>query len=165
MSTLPFDPLRALEVLHRHGVRFIVIGAFSAVVQGYPLPTYDLDVTPAPEPDNLARLAEALLELDARLRVPTGDPVPFPVDAKMLRQGTTWTLVTDAGPLDLVFEPAGTGGFGDLRRHALEVTVGGVPVLLASLGDVIRMKEVANRRKDVAQLPGPPRHARGYSRA
>jgi hypothetical protein len=61
--------------------------------------------------------------------------------------------VTNAGPLELVVEPAGTGGFDDLRRDAIEETVGGVPVLLASLRDVIRMKEAANRPKDMAQLP------------
>jgi hypothetical protein len=148
-----FDPIRALEVLHRHEVRFIVVGAFSAVVQGGPLPTFHLDVTPARDADNLARLAEALRELDARLRVPSGDPIPFPVDSKMLEQATAWTLTTTAGRLDLVVEPAGTGGFDDLRRDAIEETVGGVPVLLASLRDVIRMKEAANRPKDVAQLP------------
>lgn len=153
MNTPRFDPIHALEVLHRHGVRFIVVGAFSAVVQGGPLPTYDLDVTPAPDLDNLDRLAEALRELNARLRVPSGDPIPFPVDTKMLEQATAWTLMTEAGPLDLVLEPAGTGGFDDLRRDAIEETVGGVPVLLASLRDVIRMKEASNRRKDVAQLP------------
>ena len=153
MSVPRFDPVRALEVLHRHGVRHVVVGAFSAVVQGYPLPTYDLDVTPSSDADNLIRLAEALRELNARLRVPTGDPIPFPLEEKMLRGATAWTLATDAGPLDLVFEPAGTRGYEDVRRDAISETVGGVPVLLASLRDVIRMKEAANRAKDVAQLP------------
>jgi hypothetical protein len=148
-----FDPIRALEVLHRHEVRFIVVGAFSAVVQGGPLPTCDLDVTPARDGANLARLGEALRELDARLRLPSGDPIPFRVDVEMVEQATAWTLVTNAGPLELVVEPAGTGGFDDLRRDAIEETVGGVPVLLASLRDVIRMKEAANRPKDMAQLP------------
>ena len=32
-----FDPYRLLEVLHRHDVRYVVVGAFAAVVQGYPL--------------------------------------------------------------------------------------------------------------------------------
>jgi hypothetical protein len=71
----------------------------------------------------------------------------------MLEQGDTWTLQTDAGPLDVVFAPAGTGGYDDLRRDAVEEEIGAVRILFASLRDVIRMKEAANRPKDQAQLP------------
>lgn len=153
MSQPPFDPYRILETLHRHGVRFVVVGAFSAVVQGYPLATQDIDVTPAGERENLERIAAALLELGARLRVPHGEGIAFPIDAKMLDEATAWTLVTDAGPLDLVFVPAGTAGYEDVLRDAVQQELRGVPVLLASIPDVIRMKEAADRPKDHAALP------------
>ena len=148
-----FEPIRALKTLRAHEVRFVVVGAFAAVVQGYPLPTYDVDVTPARGRDNLVRLAAALVELQAELRVPGPEPVPFPFDAGMLERAETWTLVTDAGPLDLVLTPAGTRGYDDLRRDAVEIELGGVPMLFASLRDVIRMKQTGNRPKDLAQLP------------
>ncbi len=152
--TLPnFDPVQALEVLTRHGVRFIVIGAFSGVVQGYPLTTADLDVTPAKDAENLERLSRAMDELDAHLRVPGEERVAFPIDVRMLEQADVWPLSTNAGPLDLVFQPAGTQGYGDLRRDAVEQDVRGITVSLASLRDVIRMKEASNRPKDIAQLP------------
>ena len=153
MSAPRFDPFRALEVLTRHEVRFVVVGAFSAVVQGYPLPTYDLDVTPARGRANLERLVPALVELDAQLRLPRDERLPFALDVRMLEQSETWTLATNAGPLDLVFAPAGTHGYDDLRRDAVEETVGGTRVLLASLRDVIRMKRASNRAKDQAQIP------------
>lgn len=142
-----------LEVLERHGVRHIVIGAIAAIAQGYPLNTGDLDIAPAADPDNLERLANALRDLRARLRVPD-DPrgIDFPIDARMLAQGAAWTLTTALGSLDLVFEPAGTRGYDDLRRDALRLDLG-VPVSVASLRDVIRMKEASNRPKDQAQLP------------
>jgi len=35
----------------------------------------------------------------------------------------------------------------------MTITVGGVPVLVASLADVIRSKEAASREKDRAVLP------------
>ena len=129
------------------------MGAFAAVVQGYPLPTSDLDVTPARDRANVERLVAALQELNARLRLPRDEAVPFPLEAQMLEQRDSWTLQTDAGPLDLVFVPAGTGGYDDLRRDAVEADVGDVRVPFASLRDVIRMKEAANRPKDQAQLP------------
>jgi hypothetical protein len=142
-----------LDVLQRHGVRYVVVGAFSAVVQGYPLATFDLDVTPARDAENLERLADALRELGARLRVPRGEPVPFPVDAAMLGQGTAWTLATDAGPLDVVFEPAGTAGYDDLVADSIEIRIRDMAIRLASVRDVIRMKEAAGREKDMLTLP------------
>jgi hypothetical protein len=63
-----------------------------------------------------------------------------------------WTLTTEAGDLDLVFTPAGTGGYADLVADATEVDLG-ARVLVASLRDVIRSKEASNRPKDIAQLP------------
>ena len=153
MSEPAFDPVPLLDALQRHEVEFIVVGAAAAISQGSPLPTYDLDVTPARSPRNIERLVAALLDLDAKLRTPT-EPVPFPVDARMIAGGEAWTLDTSAGPLDLVFVPAGTQGYDDLRRNALSVDLGtGRPTLVASLGDVIRMKEASNREKDRAQLP------------
>jgi hypothetical protein len=153
VSEPSFDPFRAIDVLTRHGVRFIVIGAFSAVAQGYPIPTQDIDITPARDADNLERLANALRELKARLRLPRNETLDFPIDGDFLAGADAWTLVTEAGVLDLVFQPAGTRGYEDVRRDALEQTLRGTPVLLASLRDVIRMKEASNRPKDVAQLP------------
>lgn len=148
------DPARLLGTLERHGVRYVVIGAIAAIAQGYPLATEDLDITPENELDNLERLAAALEELGARLRVPGGltEGVPLPIDPRLLAQSDLWSLTTDAGDLDLVFTPAGTAGYSDLRRDALELDLG-VSVLVASLRDVIRSKEAAGRPKDLAQLP------------
>lgn len=153
MSAQAFDPVPLLAALQRHGVDFIVVGAAAAITQGSPLPTYGLDVTPARDPQNIERIAAVLVELDAQLRTPTG-AVPFPVDARMLSAAEAWTLDTNSGPLDLVFVPPGTAGYDDLRRDSLRVELGtGTPVLVASLRDVIRMKEASNREKDRAQLP------------
>jgi hypothetical protein len=151
---VPFEPARILGALTHHEVRFVVVGAIAAIAHGSPLPTEDVDVTPAADAENLERLARALDALDARPRVTGGDPVPFPHDPEMLAQAEVWTLTTRHGDLDLVLRPAGTRGYEDLRRDARELDLGeGVRVLVASLRDVIRSKEAANRPKDRAQLP------------
>lgn len=59
-----------LAVLNRRGVRYVVIGAFAAIAHGAPIDaTYDIDVTPNRDPQNLQRLSRALSDLDARIRV------------------------------------------------------------------------------------------------
>ena len=128
-----------------------MVGAVAAIAQGYPLTTGDTDVTPRRERENYERLAAALIELHAKLRTPTGSG-EFPIEPRFLADIGAWTLDTDAGPLDLVFVPAGTRGYEDLRQDSIELDLG-VPVLVASLRDLIRMKEASNRPKDIAQLP------------
>jgi hypothetical protein len=149
-----FNPESILQLLDEHGVRYVVIGAIAAIAQGYPLNTGDLDVTPARDPDNLERLAAALQELDARLQV-SGEPegVAFPIDADYVGRADSWTLTTRFGSFDLLFVPAGTRGFDDLRRGAVTVDIDGRDVRMAALIDIIRMKEASGRPKDLAQLP------------
>ena len=142
-----------LEVLDRHDMRYVVIGGIAAIAQGYPLTTLDLDVTPARDAENLDRIVTSLRELEARLRTPD-DPVDFPLDAKMIAAAESWTFVTNRGPLDLRFAPSGTTGYDDLLRDAVAVDLGlARPTLVASLRDLIRMKEASRRPKDEAQLP------------
>ena len=42
----PFDPQRMLEVLARHEVRCVVIGAWAAALWGVEIVTRDIDITP-----------------------------------------------------------------------------------------------------------------------
>lgn len=154
MSEPVFDPKAILRVLQQHNVEFIVVGLVAAIAHGSPIATRDLDVTPAPAADNYERLATALTDLDAKLRLPDGTGIEFPIDAGYLAGNTAWTLLTRFGVLDLVYAPAGTRGFEDLRRQGVLLDLGiGKPVLVASLIDVIRMKEAAGRLKDEAVLP------------
>jgi hypothetical protein len=149
------DLAELLRVLDRHGVDHIVIGAQAAVVHGVPVVTEDLDVTPGRDPANLERLAEALAELEPRVRSESEpEGVPFHVEAELLATADTWNLTTRLGDLDLAFRPSGTGGYDDLRRGATTVELAdGLAVRVASLADVIRSKEAAGREKDRAQLP------------
>lgn len=147
--------LRPLEALEAHGVRYVVIGAVAAIAQGYPLTTHDLDVTPARDPENLERLTEALRDLGVKLRVARGPAVEFPLEAPFLGEAASWTLETADGLwFDVIFEPAGTAGYTDLVRDAPTLDFGeGLVAQVASLRDLIRMKQAAGRPKDLAQIP------------
>jgi hypothetical protein len=62
-------------------------------------------------------------------------------------------LGIDGDRLDLVFEPAGTGGYRDLVKDAVDKEIDGLVVTVASLRDIARSKETLGREKDRAQLP------------
>jgi hypothetical protein len=143
-----------LGALERHGVDYVLIGGIAAVAHGSPFPTEDLDITPAAEPGNLARLSAALTEIDAKIRtegVPEG--LPFAHDAESLAAVQTWNLTTVHGDLDISLVPSGTTGYGDLNQSASSTRLFGIIVRVASLSDVIRSKQAANRPKDQRVLP------------
>lgn len=145
----PLDPERLVRVLAQHRVRYVLIGALAARLQGFPRLTADADITPERSRDNLERLAAALRELEARVYT---DSVPegllFDCSASALARAQLWNLVTNAGRLDVAFVPSGTEGFADLSRDAVRFEVFGVELFAASLSDIIRSKEAADRPQD-----------------
>jgi hypothetical protein len=148
-NVAPLDPERLITTLARHDVKYVLIGAVAARLQGFPRMTADADITPARDPDNLKRLAAALRELDARVyteSVPEG--LAFDCSEASLSRADMWNLTTAAGRLDVAFVPSGTNGYADLVRDAVEFEVFGVELHVASLRDIIRSKEAAGRPQD-----------------
>ena len=144
---------RILRALEENDVEYVLIGAFAATIHGSGLRTEDVDVCPRGTPSNLRRLALALRVLDAQELDPhKGEFVERTWDETMLAADETWLLGTVAGRLDLVFMPSGTEGYEDLARGAVEFEIGDLRVRVASLEDVIRSKEAANRPRDREQL-------------
>jgi len=151
--TRPFDPLLALRTLHNHRVEYVVIGGFAGDLLGAPLNTNDLDICYERTAENMHRLAAALLELRATLRVAGVDEdLPFLLDAKTLAAGDSFTFDTDAGAVDVLGTPSGTSGFRDLRSKAHAVPIGDLEVFVVDLADLMRMKRASGRVKDRMHL-------------
>jgi hypothetical protein len=149
-----FDPLGALRTFNEHGVNYVLIGGYASSVLGAPIITNDVDVCYERTPENMDRLAAALQELGATLRVAGVDKeLPFVLDRRTIAAGDSFTFRTDAGDLDVLGTPSGTGGFRDLDADATSYDLGeGLIVRVVSLDDLIRMKEAASRPKDEAHL-------------
>lgn len=158
-----------MTVLARHRVRYVLVGALAARLQGFPRLTADADITPARDSENLGRLAAALRELNARVyteNVPEG--LPFDASPAALVRAELWNLVTSAGRLDIVFLPAGTKGYEDLDRNAVRFKVFGIELHAAALRDIVRSKRAAGRpqdREDVAVLREMLRRAANKKRS
>ncbi len=130
-----FDPLAALKALDRQRVAYVVVGGLSRVIHGSDELTDGLDIVPSLREENLGRLGLALEDLDAR----RADGMPLALE-RDLEQLPLLELETDAGELKIVPEPAGTGGYDDVRRAARREPLGqGVRPQVASLGDQARM--------------------------
>lgn len=148
------DVAAILGALRRHDVKFVLIGGMAGLIHGSPFPTEDIDITPERSRDNLARLSDALRELNAKVRAPGSDEgLPFAHDADSLAGVSIWNLTTAHGDLDISFVPNGTDGYDDLARDASQTNVFGLTVAVSSLADIIRSKQAANRPKDQRVLP------------
>lgn len=143
-----FDPIAALQALERRHVSFILVGGLGRVIQGSDELTDGIDIVPSLKDDNLARLALALDDLNAR----RSDGKRLALERDLGRQPVL-ELETDAGELKLIPEPAGTRGYSDLRRAARREPLGhGVRPQVASLGDHARMLAALNREQDLRSL-------------
>lgn len=158
----PLDVARILRTLDQHEVTYIVVGGGAANAHGALNPTLDLDCVAERTAGNLARLAAAMRELNAHLRVAGLDDteaaqLPVQIDADSLARMELSTWRTDAGDVDILANIPDRGGelrgYAQLAERAITLELDGVVVQVAALADVIASKEWADRPKDREALP------------
>ena len=148
-----FRPEEILRRLVDAGVRFVIVGGLAARAHGSTTLTEDLDICFARDRANLERLADVLRDLAAiRRGLPTDAPRMPPLDARTLRAGSLFTLLTRFGEFDLLANPDPGLEYESLARNALDGEVAGIAVRFASLDDLIAMKRAAGRPKDRVEL-------------
>lgn len=139
---------RLLHALSDAGVAYVVVGGVAATLHGSARLTSDLDVVYDRSADNAHRIVEALSPLHPYLRgAPPG--LPFRFDEATIRAGLNFTLMTDAGAIDLLGEIAGAGGYPAISRNALEVALFGRVCRCIDLDTLIQAKRAAGRPKDL----------------
>ncbi len=147
------------EALNEHKVSYVVFGSFAGRLQGAPLRTLDVDVVPESSDANLQRLCDALNSLAPRwrvddvsagLKIDGGKLEPRHIRGSSIALG----LVTRAGMVDIVMEPAGfERGYRDLAGSAVTVDLDGTTVRVGTLDDLIVSKRLLAREKDLEHLP------------
>jgi predicted nucleotidyltransferase len=142
----------AIQALVDVGVEFVIIGGWSAILNGSAYTTNDLDVCYARSSENLRRLALALAPYHPRLRDLPSD-LPFVWDQATLRNGTVFTLDTDLGKIDLLAEVAGLGTFEEIAKGSVATEAFGRQVRTLDLKSLIKAKRAAGRSKDLNVLP------------
>lgn len=165
MPSAPEDPaldvLRLVEALNRHEVEHLIVGGVAALGYGARRPTQDMDCVVRHDADNLDRLADAMRELGARLRVEgmsdaEARQLPVQLDRHTLAALELSTWMTDAGPLDVLTDLRGEDGrrvpYEELAERSSAIETNGIVIRLAALDDIIASKRWANRPKDRAAL-------------
>ena len=156
------DTERILRTLAGYRVDYVLVGGLATIAHGSTLATADADIVPDPDSENLDRLLDALVALDAKVlvseqRLAMEADEPWEVEA--LRRGAegltsaqAWHFTTVAGPVDVVMEATGVGPYEAHLGAAEDREVFGVVITVAGLADLIASKKALGRPKDEAIL-------------
>jgi hypothetical protein len=141
-----------LRVLHAEGIDFILVGGLSAVLNGVPAQTYDVDIVHSREAANVERLTKVLESLDAIFRIQPERRIQ-PAPSHLAGSGHL-NLVTKFGPLDLLGTIGRDLDYRALLPHSSEKIVAeGVTIRVLDLETLIAIKEDLDGEKDRAMLP------------
>jgi predicted nucleotidyltransferase len=144
-----------LAALVGDGVEFLLIGGVAVGYHGHVRATKDVDVVPAPDPANLARLARLLDRLGAEIEGAeefAPEELPDPLDPEALALGGNWVLLTRLGRLD-VMQRIGDGPLWErLAPAAIEDELAELPVKIVSYEDLVALKELTGRPEDLVDL-------------
>ena len=153
---MAIDFLEILSRLHDSHVDFVIVGGVAAALHGSSRVTFDLDIVPSLAPDSWTAAVDLLWSLGARPRIP--EPLERIRDVEQVRR---WQ--SDKGMLALNFRaPDGStevdllvsesGQFEALRQRAVRVTVDQRTFFVASIDDLIAMKQQAGRPQDLLDI-------------
>jgi hypothetical protein len=144
--------VEALEALRRADVELVVVGMASAILQGTPAVTQDIDIVHRRTPENVERLLKVLDALGAVYR--TDRRGIRPTASYLLGAGHN-LFETVAGDLDCLGTiDEGRLGYEELERDSVEITLHeGLTCRALELSRLIDVKQRAGRPKDLAVLP------------
>jgi predicted nucleotidyltransferase len=144
-----------LEALAREGVEFLIIGGVAVGVHGYVRATKDVDIVPAPDSQNLEKLARVLEMLDAQIDGAEefkDEELPDPVDPEALALGGNWVLRTRLGRFDIMQWIGEDALWEKLSPAAIEVEIEALTVKVVSYDGLVALKEHAGRPEDLLDL-------------
>lgn len=139
-----------------------MVGGVAARAYGAVRPTSDADCLIRRTVENFERLAAAMRELHARLRVEglsdaEAAALPTRLDATSLGRMEISTWRTDAGDVDILVDIPDRQGrhrrYEELAESAQRLEYAGIGVRVAGIGDIVASKEWADRPKDHEALP------------
>jgi predicted nucleotidyltransferase len=132
-----------LAELCRFQVRFLVVGGYAVMYHSEPRFTKDLDLWIEPDPENAARLREALLKFGAWLsHMDVGD---------FSQPGVMFQIGVPPVRVDLLTSVPGLEFPGCWTRREA-VRIGGIEVPFLGLDDLILAKQRAGRDQDLLDL-------------
>jgi hypothetical protein len=146
--------LRLRELIDRlveAEVRFVIVGGLAVNAWGHVRGTQDIDLVPDPDPANLERLAQSLVELDGRVETREGRLAASAIPTS-LSAGDRTLVSTALGQVDVLQGHPQIPSFEELDETAVTIELGESPVRVCSLEALLTMKRQSQRHLDRADL-------------
>ena len=146
-----------LEGLYKSKVRYLIVGGLSVNLYGVPRITQDIDIVVAMSKENILKITSLLKGLDYIPRLPVNpddlanhDKVKDWIENKNLKAFSFYHTYNPYKVVDIVLvHPL------DFEKSFIDRTVKkakGIDVYLASVDDIIKMKEFSGRTQDLSDI-------------
>lgn len=149
---------RVFDALGAAGVRYVVVGGVAVVLQGYARMTVDIDLVVHLDDENVARAIDALERagLKPLLPVRARDFADEKIRQDWIenRNMLVFTMRDDSlrPPLVVDIFAREPFPFDEFWRRATPVLIGEREVRVASIEDLVRMKQDSGRARDVDDI-------------
>jgi hypothetical protein len=146
-----------IETLNRAGVRYTVVGGVATILHGTPRMTGDLDLAVVLDKENILSLVNALKSLGYKTRVPVNpEDLANPEVRELWKKEKGMRVFTFFYPekpfaeVDILVEQP--FDFRGIWERRVDYHAGNVVVPTASIDDLIAMKGISGRDKDLADI-------------
>jgi len=127
------------KIFKKLKIEYMFIGKGSAIIQGFPDTTQDIDIYPKNEIENNKKIVKALKKLKFNINEKT--------ETEILR-GKDFIQFTEPFEFDLVFAPDGFEDYDNAKKYL--TWNDGLPLL--NIAGIIKSKKAAGRKKDLMSI-------------
>ena len=148
--------LEILSQLHDRHVEFVIVGGVAAALHGGSRVTFDLDVVPSLAQDSWQAAVDLLWSLGARPGIPEAlDRIRDVEQVRRWRREKGMLALNFRAPdgsteVDLLVSES--DNFLALRQRAVKITIDQRTFFVASIEDLIAMKQQAGRPQDLLDI-------------
>jgi hypothetical protein len=145
------DARELLRGLHAYKVEYVLFGALAMIFYGYVRTTEDLDVAVNPDRENLDRVADWLISIDATLKLKPARR--FGARERWgMHKGSNATVLTPMGQIDVVQRLPGLPDWSQLVDEAELYEIDAVQVPVISRLTLIDLKRRRGSNLDLADI-------------
>lgn len=130
-----------LQILQKHDVEYILVGAYALAAHGYPRSTLDMDIWINPTESNSLKIYKALAEFGAPLQEITENTFE--------KRGIIFQIGVAPCRIDFITEISGNIEFKQAKERAEKTIIEGIRIMTLSVEDLIKNKEATGRSKDI----------------
>jgi len=145
------DAQELLRGLDRYSVDYVVFGALAMLFYGFVRTTEDLDIAVSPDEENLNRVAEWLVSIDAVLKL-NPDRRFGPREQWGMHKGSNATVLTSLGQVDVVQRLSGMPAWEELVAQAEVYEFEGRKIRVMNRATLIELKRRRSSAQDLADI-------------